>query len=88
VNGQDGDGGDGGNHGHEHDHDEPCGSVRSLGRGLGDPHGVDESVRNEQDKLHGSSFFDDGFGEIVAGIGDYGFSAMGESEGSGVHLIA
>jgi len=53
MNGQDGDGGDGGNYGGEHDHDEPCGAIRSLGRGLGDPHGVDKGVRNEEDELHG-----------------------------------
>ena len=52
VDGQERDGSDGGNHGAEHDNDEPCGAVCCLWRGLGDPHGVDESVRYEEEQLH------------------------------------
>ena len=39
-------------HASQHDCDEPGGAVCSLGRGLGDAHGVDESVREEEEKLH------------------------------------
>ena len=52
FDGQECDGRDGGNHGAEHDNDEPCGAICGLRRGLGDSHGVDESVRNEEDELH------------------------------------
>ena len=52
VDGHDSDGGDGGNHGSEHDEDEPGGAVCGLWGGLGDPHGVDKQIRDEQDELH------------------------------------
>jgi hypothetical protein len=55
VDGQNHDGDDGGNDGREQDNDKPGGPVCGLWRGLGDPHGVDEGVRDEQDELHVSS---------------------------------
>ncbi len=39
-------------HDHEQGHDEPRSAIRSLWRGLRDPHRVDESVRDELDKFH------------------------------------
>jgi len=36
----------------EHDDDEPGCAVFGLRRGLGNTHGVDEGVRDEQQKLH------------------------------------
>ena len=44
--------GDGGDHGSQHNDDEPGGAICGLRRGLGDPHGVDESVRYEEEQLH------------------------------------
>lgn len=55
MNGYEGDGGDDGEHGGEHDHDEPCGAIGGLRRGLRDSHGVDESVCYEEEELHISS---------------------------------
>ena len=55
MNGQKADSGDGGKDGGQHDYDEQCGAVSSLGRGLGDAHGVDEGVRDEVEELHISS---------------------------------
>jgi len=55
VDGHDCDGDDGSEYGGEHDDDEPGGAVCGLGRGLGDPHGVDKGVRDELDELHDSS---------------------------------
>ena len=42
-----------GEDGGQHDEDEPGGAGCGLGRGLGDAHGVDEGVRDEEEKLHG-----------------------------------
>jgi len=39
-------------HASQHDCDEPGSAVCSLGRGLGDAHGVDECVREKEEKLH------------------------------------
>jgi hypothetical protein len=36
----------------EHDDDEPGRAVFGLRRGLGNTHGVDEGVRDEQEELH------------------------------------
>ena len=52
MNGYYCDGDDGCKDGGEHDDDEPCSAVCRLGRGLGDPHGVDKGVRNELNELH------------------------------------
>ena len=52
VDRQKGDGGDDSRDGGEQRDDEPCGALCSFRRGLGDPHGVDEGVRDEQQKLH------------------------------------
>ena len=46
------DAGDGNHDGGEQGDDEPCGAIMALWRGLGDPHGVDEVVRDEQEELH------------------------------------
>ena len=43
---------DRGEDGRQHDEDEPGSAVSGLGRGLGDAHGVDEGVRDEEKKLH------------------------------------
>ena len=51
MDGHDDDGDDGGEDGGEHDDDEPGCSVGGLGRRLGDPHGVDECIRDELDEL-------------------------------------
>ena len=40
-------------HSGQHDEDEPGSAVSGLGRGLRDAHGVDEGVRDEEEKLHG-----------------------------------
>ena len=79
MNGQDRDGSDGGDHGGEHDDDEPGGAVCGLWRGLGDSHGVDESVRYEQDELHGFSMLTSK--RMVAGIVAGMCFSMAESEG-------
>ncbi len=52
MNGDDCDGKDGDDDGAEHDEDEPGGSFCGLRGGLGDAHGVDEGVRDEEEKLH------------------------------------
>ena len=36
----------------EHEEDEPRGTVCGLRRGLGDAHGVDEGVRDEEEQFH------------------------------------
>ena len=83
VDGQKGDGGDGSRDGEEHCNDEPCGALCSFRRGLGDPHGVDEGVRDEQEELH-----------ILASEGDFRIAGAvvrgvleGESVGVCVHLL-
>jgi len=58
MDGYDGDGDNGCKHGGEHDDDEPGGTVGSLRRGLGDPHGVDKGVCDELDELHVSLMVD------------------------------
>lgn len=63
----DGDSCDGGNehdNDGEHDDDEPGCTICSLWRGLGDAHGVDEGVRDEQEEFHRAG---QGFDEMVAG---------------------
>jgi hypothetical protein len=62
VNSDDGDGGDRGKYGDEHDNDEFSGAVCGLGGGLGDPHGVDEGVRDEEEKLHNTSMWSSNHG--------------------------
>lgn len=52
VDGHERYGGDGGEHDREHDDDEPRCAIGGLGRGLGNPHGVDEGVRDEVQELH------------------------------------
>ena len=52
MNGHESDRGDDSKYGGEHDHDEPCGAIRGLRRGLRYSHGVDESVRDEEKELH------------------------------------
>lgn len=52
MEGQEGDAGDENHNGEEQSDDEPGGPLRGLRRGLGDPHGVDESVRDEQEEVH------------------------------------
>ena len=52
VNRNDGDGSDCCEYGDEHDNDEFSRAVCGLGRGLGDSHGVDEGVRDEEEELH------------------------------------
>jgi hypothetical protein len=52
VNSYEGDRGDDSQHGGQHDDDEPRGAIRRLWGGLSDPHGVDESVRDEEKELH------------------------------------
>ena len=46
---------DRGDDGRQHDENEPGSAVSGLGRGLGDAHGVNKSVRDEVEKLHGDS---------------------------------
>jgi hypothetical protein len=53
VNGQDGDRDENGKDDGQQGDDEPGGAFRGLGRGLGDAHGVDEGVRDEEEKIHG-----------------------------------
>ena len=50
------DGDDGRNNCDQHRENEPGGPFCSLRRGLGDAHGVDKGVRDEEEKLH--VFFD------------------------------
>jgi hypothetical protein len=57
-----------GEHGRQHDEDEPRSPICGLGRGLGDAHGVDESVRDEEEELHVN--LDGVTGGIVAGFLD------------------
>ena len=52
VEGQEGDAGDENHNSAEQCDDEPGGAFRGLRRGLGDPHSVDESVRDEQEEVH------------------------------------
>ena len=52
MDGYDCDGEDGCKDGGEHDDDEPGGAICGLWRRLGDPHGVDECIRDELDELH------------------------------------
>ena len=49
---QEGDGADNSRDGGEQGDDEPCGPLCCLWGGLGDPHGVDEGVRDEQEEVH------------------------------------
>jgi hypothetical protein len=39
-------------HSREHQEDEPRSPICGLGGGLGDAHGVDEGVRDEEEELH------------------------------------
>jgi hypothetical protein len=39
-------------YGREQRENEPGGAFCGLWRGLGDPHGVDEGVRDEQEEVH------------------------------------
>ena len=57
MNSYEGDCGDDCKHGGQHNDDEPCGAIRGLWGRLSDPHGVDESVRYEEEELH--YFFDE-----------------------------
>jgi hypothetical protein len=52
VEGQEGDAGDENHNGREEGDDEPGGTFCGLRRGLGDPHSVDEGVRDEQEEVH------------------------------------
>jgi hypothetical protein len=67
----------------EHDHDEPGRPVFGLRRGLGDAHGVDESVRDEQEELHGAV---QRFDVMVAGIGSSRGLLLLNRQGVGMHL--
>lgn len=58
VDGQNCDGDNGGKYSREQSDDEPGSTICSLWRRLGDSHGVDEGVRDEEEELHG--FFDEG----------------------------
>ena len=60
VDGHDCYGCDGQKHSGEHDNDKPRGTICRLWRGLGDPHGVDENVRDEENELHVSWMMDPG----------------------------
>ena len=66
VDGHDYDGDDHRKYGTEHDNDEPGGSVCSLRRGLGNPHGVDKGICDELDELHVYSSIE--IGRMVAEI--------------------
>ena len=86
MDGQSCEGGDHSDNSTEHDDDEPGGAVGGLWGGLGDPHGVDKGVRDEQDELH--VFF------LMRGRPNSnrnhcwsGVSQMAESEGWRVHLL-
>lgn len=57
-------GDDEGDNGGEHDDNKPGCAVFGLWRGLGDAHGTDEGVRDEQEELHETV---QGFDVIVAG---------------------
>ncbi len=46
------DGSDESDYGEKHSDDEFSGSICGLGRGLGDTHGVDEGVRDDEEELH------------------------------------
>ena len=63
---EDGDGCNADKDASQHKGDEPGSAVCGLGRGLGDAHGVDERVREEEEQLHG--YFDDNASKIGAGI--------------------
>ena len=52
MDGHESDAGDGNHDGGEQCDDEPCSAFLALWRGLGDPHGVDEGVRDEQEDVH------------------------------------
>ena len=67
-------------HGSEHDDDEPCSTVCRLGRGLGDPHGVDKGVRYELNELH--------VFPMVMVAERWDVSAIAESQGVDVHLLS
>jgi hypothetical protein len=66
VDGHRRNGDDKGDNAGEHDDDEPGCAVFGLRRGLGDTHGVDEGVRDEQEELHLTV---QRFDVIVAGTG-------------------
>ena len=53
MEGEDADSSDGYNHREEHDGDEPRGPIGCLWCGLGDAKGVDEDVREIEERLHG-----------------------------------
>jgi hypothetical protein len=53
MEGEDGDGGDGDEYTEEHEGDEPGGSICRFWRGLGDSKGVNEDIREVEEKLHG-----------------------------------
>ncbi len=52
MDGDDGDGGDESDYGEKHADDELSGAIRGLGRGLGDTHGVDKGIRDDEEELH------------------------------------
>lgn len=65
----------------QHDGDEPGGAHGLFGRRLGDAHGVDESVRDEEEKPHILSM-------IVPLNGSRNrASSLDESVGVGAHLF-
>ena len=39
-------------HARQHEEDEPCRAISGSWRGLGDAHGFDEGVRDEEEELH------------------------------------
>ena len=80
MDGNDRNGDNGREHGSEHDDDEPCSAVCRLGRGLGDPHGIDKSVRDELNELH--------VFPMVMVAERWDVSAIAESQGVGVHLFS
>jgi hypothetical protein len=52
VEGEDGDGSDSDDYCEEHDGDEPGGSVGCFWRGLGDAKGINEDIREIEERLH------------------------------------
>ena len=66
MNGHSCDGGHQGDNDSEHDDNEPGSAVCGFWRRLGDSHGVDEGVRDEEEEFHRTG---QGFDEMVAGTG-------------------
>ena len=52
MDGHECDAGDGNHDGGEQGDDKPGCAFLAFWRGLGDPHGVDEGVRDEQEEVH------------------------------------